>query len=103
MRVRLLPRQQDGIIVLMKNGPYELVKAPSAYPGKKYRGKYVYKHHLVWWRNTGDVVPDGSLVHHKNEKKRDNRFRNLELQNWGAHSSEHNRERAPDPVAVTCG
>ncbi len=87
----------------MRNGPYELVVAPTDYPGKKYREKYVYEHHLVWWQKTGQLVPDGFLLHHKNRNKRDNRYRNLELQKVGAHTAEHNRERRQPDVIVPCG
>lgn len=73
----------------MKNGPYELVIAPANYPGKKYRGRYVYEHHLVWWRHTGELVTNEFLIHHKNEQKRDNSFSNLEKKTRAAHTSEH--------------
>lgn len=73
----------------MKNGPYELVLAPASYPGKLYRGKYVYEHHLVWWQSTGDLVPEGFVIHHKNEDKRDNNPSNLELKNLSIHIKEH--------------
>ncbi len=86
----------------MKNGPYELVIAPSEYPGLKYRGRYIYEHHLVWWRNTGELVPDGYLIHHKNENKRDNRFDNFELQKRPEHTALHNSERKPPPIMLIC-
>lgn len=73
----------------MKNGPYELVIAPENYPGKKYRDRYVYEHHLIWWQNTATLVPDGMVIHHKNEQKRDNRFENLELMAKADHVKEH--------------
>ncbi len=79
--------------VLMKNGPYELVVAPSGYPGKKYRGRYCYKHHLVWWRHTGEVPGPGELIHHRNENKRDNRFRNLKKEGWVDHTKHHLAQR----------
>ena len=84
----------------MKNGPYELVKAPNDYPGKRYRGKYVYEHHLVWWQNTGELVPEGYTIHHKNGKKRDNSICNLELLTRAQHAADHQRERRmePDPI-----
>ena len=78
-------------IRLVKNGDYELVVAPSDYPGTKYRGRYVYEHHLVWWRTTGETVPKGSVLHHRNEEKRDNRFANLELKDVAAHARGHAR------------
>jgi len=43
----------------MKNGPYEMVIAPEEYPGRRYRNRYVYEHQLVWWKNTGKLVPKG--------------------------------------------
>lgn len=88
----------------MKNGPYELVLAPLNFPGKKYRGRYVYEHHLVWWIETEQLVPEGFLLHHKNEDKRDNRKDNLELKSRGVHSAEHSRGRSrkqPD-IEVRC-
>jgi hypothetical protein len=77
----------------MKNGPYELVVAPEEYPGIKYRGRYIYEHHLVWWRNTGELVTGSMLIHHRNEQKRDNRFENLEKKDKAVHASEHTRKR----------
>lgn len=86
----------------MKNGSYELVKAPPDYPGKRYRDKYVYEHHLVWWINTGSLVPEGFDVHHKNEEKRDNRFENLELKKHAEHSREHGYERHHGYTKLKC-
>ena len=63
----------------MKNGNYILVVSPKGYPGKRYRGKYVYQHQLAWWINTGELVPDGYVIHHKNEDRHDNHFENLEM------------------------
>lgn len=74
----------------MKNGPYELVMCPINYPGTKYRNKYVYEHHLVYWKHTGNLVPKTHVIHHKNGNKRDNRIENLELMKWNIHSSHHN-------------
>lgn len=75
--------------LLMKNGPYELVIAPPEYPGKKYRGRYCYEHHLVWWQNTGGLPGPGEVVHHKNEDKRDNSYGNLEKKTGGKHTADH--------------
>lgn len=86
----------------MRNGPYELVVAPGNYPGRKYRGRYVYEHHLVWWMNTGQLVPEGHVVHHKNEIKRDNSFDNLELKSKGDHTAEHNEDRSDPPIKLVC-
>ena len=88
----------------MKNGPYELVHAPQDYPGKRYRGLYIYEHHLVWWQQTKTLVPIGMILHHKNHKKRDNRFENLELLSNSSHVVEHGKERSERTLIETkCG
>jgi hypothetical protein len=89
----------------MKNGPYTIVKAPSDYPGTTYRNnQYVYEHQLVWWQETGNLVPEGFVIHHKNDKKRDNKFSNLELKSRADHTGAHSRERTElvDAVCFYC-
>lgn len=75
----------------MKNGPYELVVAPNDFPGERYRGKYCYEHHLVFWMNTGHICEDGECIHHRNGHRRDNRFENLQLMRIDFHSALHAR------------
>lgn len=86
----------------MKNGPYELVIAPSEYPGKKYRDRYCYEHHLVLWKERGIVLKDGEIVHHKNGKKRDNRIENLEVLRNEDHARQHGRERPKKMATLRC-
>lgn len=84
----------------MKNGNYILVKAPNEYPGYKYRNKYVYKHILIWWKHTGELpIPNKIIIHHKNDNRHDNRFRNLERITAGKHSYIHHKI---DDVAINC-
>lgn len=85
----------------MKNGPYVLVIAPLEYPGKKYRGRYIYEHHLVWWKKTGQIVGKGFLIHHKNEDKRDNDPDNLEKLTVAKHTSLHAPEA--EKMTILCG
>ena len=74
----------------MKNGAYELVIAPPAYPGKRYRGKYCYEHHLVYWQVTGTVINTKTeQIHHKDENKRNNKPDNLELLSLETHRKHH--------------
>jgi hypothetical protein len=87
----------------MRNGPYELVIAPPDYPGKRYRDKYCYEHHLVWWQNTGEVPGPKELIHHKNEHKRDNAFSNLEKITKKEHDAHHSEKRHKEALVVsTC-
>ena len=73
----------------MKNGEYILVKAPVNYPGKKYRGKYCYEHHLVWWKHNNTLPKKDFCIHHLNENKQDNRIENLKLISKSEHCLIH--------------
>lgn len=88
----------------MRNGPYELIVAPDDWPGKRYRGRYVYEHVYVYWKHTGALPADDEVVHHVNENKRDNRIENLELKSRSEHSAHHNptKER-PERECEACG
>ena len=84
----------------MINGNYILVIAPEDYPGKKYRNKYCYEHQLVYWLNNSKLVPNGYLIHHKNENKHDNRIENLELLSVVYHSKLHSP--IIKPITLNC-
>ncbi len=86
----------------MKNGDYCLAVAPPEYPGKKYRGRYCPEHHLVWWQNTGEVVPPGYEIHHKDKNKQHNVFDNLELLSSEEHRKLHATEKTRRMVTLTC-
>lgn len=85
----------------MKNS-YVLEKAPNDYPGKKYRGGFAYKHHLVWWRNTGELIPGGYEIHHKDTVRSNNEFKNLQLLTKSAHASLHSC-KGRSVVNLECG
>lgn len=78
-----------------------MIVAPPEYPGKKYRCRYAYEHHVVYWRAHGIVPTRGEVVHHVNENKRDNAIGNLELKTVSAHNRDHH-EPAPI-VEFLCG
>jgi hypothetical protein len=86
----------------MRNGPYELVKAPDGYPGMRYRGLYCYEHHAVYWKHYGVLPGPNEVVHHINEEKRDNRIENLELMSKAAHGYEHGLRSRRLPVTDDC-
>ena len=52
----------------MKNGPYILVAALETYPGKKYRGKYCYEHHMVWWKKHKQITKENTKPNHTKTK-----------------------------------
>lgn len=73
----------------MKNGPYEMVIAPKSYPGKLYRGRYAYEHHVNYWAKFGAVPKKGEIIHHIDGDKRNNDPSNLELMLDTEHKSHH--------------
>jgi hypothetical protein len=85
----------------MKNGPYILVVPPKLYPGKKYRNRYAYEHHVVWWLHNHEIIKPGFVIHHKNHNKHDNRIENLELILSTTHSK-HHTEKPWTYVFATC-
>ena len=88
----------------MKNGPYELVIAPVGYPGKLYRGRYAYEHHVVWWEHTSKRIPKGFEVHHINGDHRDNRIDNLKLLTQAQHRAVHGKLQTEQATLVIfCG
>jgi hypothetical protein len=84
----------------LKNGNYNMVVAPEGFPGKLYRNRYCYEHHMVYWEFTGRTVADGECIHHVNGDKRDNRIDNLELKNKSEHTSSHSKK--PETVVIEC-
>jgi uncharacterized C2H2 Zn-finger protein len=86
----------------VKNGEYILVLAPEEYPGKKYRGMYIYEHHLVYWENTGIIIDDEHEIHHKNEIKTDNRFLNLDYITKISHKITHGKQKVRNVVVLKC-
>lgn len=80
---RLKKNGYDGVVKKVdKNGYVRLVgngtKDMPDYEKMKGQGG-VYEHHQVWFENTGHVVQDGEVVHHKDLNKRNNEFDNLQL------------------------
>ncbi len=88
----------------MKNGPYEFVVAPKEYPGKKYRNRYCYEHHFVFWQVNGFVPAPGFEIHHINGDHRDNRIENLRLLTAHEHRIEHGKQRTQKAtISFNCG
>ncbi len=65
------------IYTTMRNGKYILIIPPADYPGKLYRNRYAYEHHVVWWLNTGEIARPGEDIHHIDDNKHNNEFSNL--------------------------
>ena len=83
------------------SAPYRWVTPPDEYPGHRYKpSNRVLEHHLVWWERTGQLVPSGFVVHHKDNCGLNNSFENLELLNSGEHTRVH--QGAEEILFLTC-
>lgn len=51
----------------------------KGYARKKINGKHKLMHRVYMEYKTGQPIPNGLIVHHKNGNRLDNRFRNLEI------------------------
>lgn len=86
----------------MKNGDYILVIAPDDFPGKKYRNRYCYEHHLIYWQTYGIVPADDEIIHHINGDKHDNSIENLRLEKRNIHSKHHGLLKGINYVDMIC-
>lgn len=86
----------------MKNGKYNLAKAPKEYPADTYRLGLVPEQHLVWWEEHGEVVQEDEVIHHKNGDTTDNRIENLEKMKKSEHDKHHAEEKKRTYVKIKC-
>lgn len=88
----------DSGRIINKSGLRMLVYRPD-YPKASPRGEAL-RSHIVWWLTHGEVVPDGYVIHHGNEKTLDDRPTNLAKMTDGEHSR-HHHEKSP-PIQMYC-
>ena len=85
----------------MRNGDYDLIRAPAYYPGTLYRGRYCYLHVFVYWFYHRVLPGPTEQVHHRNENKRDDRIQNLEMLSHVDHRKAH-RTGPGEVLQTTC-
>lgn len=90
---KMKPNGNQGVIrKLDKNGYVRLIgngtKDMPDYAKMTNQGG-IYEHHQVWYENTGHVVQDGEVVHHKDLNKQNNSFDNLQLMTDAEHKLLH--------------
>lgn len=59
--------------------------------------------HVVWWLSTGEIIQKGTVLHHKNENKLDDRLDNLEKMSHGEHSRHHSTKEPVEHICIGCG
>ena len=80
------PRWNDGRII--SSHGYVKIRVGKEHPLADPNG-YAYEH-LVVWVSAGKEPPgDGQIIHHRNEKKTDNRIENLRVCNRSEHGIGH--------------
>ena len=72
------------------------------YQHTKRNGVTVDNHRLLWEQANGPI-PNGSVVHHVNHDKRDNRIENLALMTRQEHSAHHNQIHSLTKMCEVCG
>ena len=65
----------------------------KGYRQVKQDGKNVRQHRLIMEQHLDRTLSPDQVVHHINGEKTDNRIENLEIVEFGKHSSNHNRSR----------
>lgn len=60
------------------------------------------EHRQVWMDAYGPI-PEGCIIHHRNENTRDNRLENLELMTHRQHAVHHNEKHPRTKECVICG
>ena len=86
----------------MKNGDYILVLAPENFPGKRYREKYCFEHHLVYWNYYHIIPTKDQIIHHINGDKQNNSISNLTLMSRREHSRMHSLRKGKTFVTLKC-
>jgi hypothetical protein len=84
--------------IRMSAGPRFIVYRPD-YPKADAYGRAV-RAHVVWWLETGQVLPPGYVVHHINENTLEDHKWNLALLTAKEHSRHHHEKNAP--VVLRC-
>lgn len=79
--------------ILNHSEGYILEYAPEH---RKAHNGYVYQHVLVWERTNNAEVPDGYVVHHKDENRANNDPSNLEVLSAEEHKRLHILDRAKE-------
>lgn len=82
-------RHHNAVEGYTMSGPYKAVWAPDWWTGNRDSNR-VLEHQLVWAAaNSATKVPDGCVIHHKDENKLNNDPTNLEMMTRKDHARLH--------------
>lgn len=80
--------------------PYRVVDHYGYVRVYRIRGGWQYEHRLIASAMIGRSLKHGEAVHHRNERKSDNRPDNLEVLACGTHVAHHNATKPKRPRGV---
>ena len=71
------------------------------YPNQVYMEGYVERAHVVWWLAHG-IIPEETVVHHKDENTLNDKLDNLELMDRIKHTILHRLGKLVPRIILTC-
>ena len=106
--------RSDGKLRLYVNGhnrrinmnsnkiPWDRLQENQGYLFFTHNYKRIYVHKYMMELYLGHTIPMGTIVHHKNGDKHDNRIENFELLTWAEHARTHYHEHQFDSKKQFC-
>lgn len=74
-----------------ENGHFLYTTGGGRYKAKQKNGRRILEHRLVWEEHNGEI-PEGMMIHHIDENKKNNNIDNLQCITYKEHNNIHSHE-----------